>query len=80
MEMLDADVDRLQTGLTLIIFPVGTRTQGGQPPVFHRGAAAIALRGASVITPVAIKVQPTALTKAERWYRVPPRRGHGILR
>ncbi len=36
MDMLDAAVERLQSGQTLIIFPEGTRTQPGQPPVFHR--------------------------------------------
>lgn len=57
-----------------------SRTQPGQPPVFHRGAAAIALRGASMITPVTIKVQPTTLTKAEPWYRIAQRRVHFSLR
>jgi 1-acyl-sn-glycerol-3-phosphate acyltransferase len=79
MDMLDAAVERLQSGQTLIIFPEGTRTQPGQPPVFHRGAAAIALRGASMITPVTIKVHPTTLTKAEPWYRIPQRRVHFSL-
>ncbi|WP_164570717.1 lysophospholipid acyltransferase family protein, partial [Pseudomonas viridiflava] len=72
-------VERLQGGQTLIIFPEGTRTQPGQPPAFHRGAAAIALRGASMITPVTIKVSPTTLTKAEPWYRIPQRRVHFTL-
>ncbi|GFM50796.1 lysophospholipid acyltransferase family protein [Pseudomonas capsici] len=80
MDMLDAAVDRLQTGQTLIIFPEGTRTQPGMAPAFHRGAAAIALRGASMITPVIIQVSPTTLTKAEPWYRIPQRRVHFTLR
>ncbi|MEE4682628.1 lysophospholipid acyltransferase family protein [Pseudomonas alliivorans] len=79
MDMLDAAAERLQGGQTLIIFPEGTRTQPGQPPAFHRGAAAIALRGASMITPVTIKVSPTTLTKAEPWYRIPQRRVHFTL-
>ncbi|KPZ02939.1 Acyltransferase family protein [Pseudomonas tremae] len=80
MDMLDAAVERLQSGQTLIIFPEGTRTRPGQPPVFHRGAAAIALRGASLITPVTIQVRPTTLTKAEPWYRIPQRRVHFTFR
>lgn len=80
MDMLDTAVEGLRNGQTLIIFPEGTRTQPGQPPAFHRGAAAIALRGASVITPVMITVAPTTLTKAEPWYRIPERRVHFTLR
>jgi 1-acyl-sn-glycerol-3-phosphate acyltransferase len=72
--MLERAADVLRDGQTLIVFPEGTRTAPGQPPIFHRGAAAIALRGARVITPVFITVVPTTLTKAEPWYRIPPRR------
>ena len=43
-------------------------------------AAAIALRGATIITPVVIKVSPTTLTKAEPWYRIPKCRFHFSLR
>jgi 1-acyl-sn-glycerol-3-phosphate acyltransferase len=75
-DMLDKAAALLKAGETLIIFPEGTRTQPGQPPAFHRGAAAIALRGATVITPVTIRVSPTTLTKAEPWYRIPSRRVH----
>lgn len=80
MDMLDAAAQSLQDGQTLIIFPEGTRTQPGQAPAFHRGAAAIALRGAKIVTPVIIKVSPTTLTKAEPWYRIPHRRVHFSFR
>ena len=76
MDMLDAAAGSLQAGQTLIIFPEGTRTTPGQAPAFHRGGAAIALRGAKIVTPVTIRVSPTTLTKAEPWYRIPPRRVH----
>ncbi|NBA93996.1 1-acyl-sn-glycerol-3-phosphate acyltransferase [Pseudomonas sp. R5(2019)] len=79
MDMLDTAVAALQGGQSLIIFPEGTRTQPGRAPAFHRGAAAIALRGARIITPVTIKVSPTTLTKAEPWYRIPLRRVHFSL-
>ncbi len=79
-EMLDEAAGALQQGQTLIIFPEGTRTTPGQAPQFHRGAAAIALRGAQRVTPVVISVTPTTLTKAEPWYRIPSRRFHFHLR
>ncbi|MEG0248410.1 MAG: lysophospholipid acyltransferase family protein, partial [Pseudomonas sp.] len=79
MDMLDTAVEALRSGQTLIIFPEGTRTPPDQFPAFHRGAAAIALRGANIITPVTIKVSPTTLTKAEPWYRIPHCRVHFSL-
>ncbi|MCP2075829.1 UNVERIFIED_ORG: 1-acyl-sn-glycerol-3-phosphate acyltransferase [Pseudomonas lini] len=80
MDMLAAASDALQDGQSLIVFPEGTRTQPGHAPAFHRGAAAIALRGAKILTPVTIKVSPTTLTKAEPWYRIPHRRVHFSFR
>lgn len=80
LDMLDEAADALRQGQTLIVFPEGTRTTPGQAPQFHRGAAAIALRGATLVTPVVISVSPTTLTKAEPWYRIPSRRFHFHLR
>jgi len=80
VDMLDNAAGALKEGQTLIIFPEGTRTLPGQPPAFHRGAASIALRGAKILTPVVITVNPTSLTKAEPWYRIPKRRMHFSFR
>ncbi|WPC05596.1 lysophospholipid acyltransferase family protein [Pseudomonas benzenivorans] len=80
LDMLDEAAAALQGGQTLIVFPEGTRTTPGQPPEFHRGAAAIAVRGARIVTPVVISVTPTTLTKAEPWYSIPSRRFHFRLR
>ena len=79
-DMLEQAADVLREGQTLIVFPEGTRTAPNQAPVFHRGAAAIALRGARVITPVFITVKPATLTKVEPWYRIPERRVRVTLR
>jgi 1-acyl-sn-glycerol-3-phosphate acyltransferase len=79
-EMLEAAASALRAGETLVVFPEGTRTTPGQPPQFHRGAAAIAIRGAAAVTPVVISVEPTTLTKAEPWYSIPARRFHICLR
>ncbi|HXQ99755.1 MAG TPA: lysophospholipid acyltransferase family protein [Pseudomonas sp.] len=79
-DMLENAAGLLQSGQTLIIFPEGTRTPPGMAPAFHRGGAAIALRGAKTVTPVTIHVSPSTLTKAEPWYRIPLRRPHFHLR
>jgi 1-acyl-sn-glycerol-3-phosphate acyltransferase len=64
---------------SLIIFPEGTRTRPNEPMVFHRGAANVALRAATVVTPVYIRCEPTTLTKSEPWHRIPARRPHFSL-
>jgi 1-acyl-sn-glycerol-3-phosphate acyltransferase len=80
LDMLDEAAEALRSGQCLIVFPEGTRSTPGQPLQFHRGAAAIAVRGARLVTPVVISVTPTTLTKAEPWYSIPSRRFHFLLR
>jgi 1-acyl-sn-glycerol-3-phosphate acyltransferase len=80
MAMLERASDVLRDGQCLVVFPEGTRTAPGCAPNFHRGAAAIAMRGARTVTPVFITVEPTTLTKAEPWYRIPHRRVQVHLR
>ena len=77
--MIEGAAGALSERQTLIFFPEGTRTRPNQPMVFHRGAANIALRAAAAVTPVYIRCQPTTLTKAEPWHRIPPRRPHFSL-
>lgn len=73
-DMISTAASALRAGQPLIFFPEGTRTRPRQPMVFHRSGANIALRGAASVTPVYIRVEPTTLTKAEPWYRIPARR------
>ena len=77
--MIEGAAEALRNGQSLIFFPEGTRTRPDQPMVFHRGAANVALRAATELTPVYIRCQPTTLTKSEPWYRIPPRRPHFSL-
>lgn len=74
VDMLHQAAQVLLDGETLIVFPEGSRTPPDSGPRFHRGACAIALRGASVITPVVINMTPRSLTKGEPWYKIPHRR------
>ncbi|HEY7638500.1 MAG TPA: lysophospholipid acyltransferase family protein [Steroidobacteraceae bacterium] len=78
-DMIAAAAGALQAGQALIFFPEGTRTRPRQPLAFHRSGANIALRAAASVTPVYIRVEPTTLTKAEPWHRIPPRRPHFAL-
>jgi len=71
--LIDDCVDALKSGDNLIIFPEGTRTVPGQDLKFQRGAAHIAARSAVEIVPVTITCTPPTLSKAEKWYHIPPR-------
>ena len=71
--VLDECVRRVRAGANLIVFPEGTRTTPGKPPVFSRGPATIAARANGRLLPVRIHCNPTTLTKAEPWYHIPRR-------
>jgi 1-acyl-sn-glycerol-3-phosphate acyltransferase len=72
--MLEEASAALEAGNTVVMFPEGTRTRPGQPMVFHRGAASVAIRSARVLTPVYIRCEPLVLPKTQPWYRVPAAR------
>lgn len=55
----------------LLLFPEGTRTGWDGVVKFHRGAVALGLRSAKVITPVRISVNPPNFKKGQPWYRIP---------
>ena len=69
--VLEACDAALKDGDTLIVFPEGTRTVPNEKVVIKRGASQVALRLGCPIRLVKISMNPTTLTKAERWYQVP---------
>ena len=62
----------LDSGSALIVFPEGTRTEANGKLTFQRGAANIAIRTQTDITPVTIKCIPATLSKQHKWYYIPP--------
>jgi 1-acyl-sn-glycerol-3-phosphate acyltransferase len=72
-DLIDACVDLLRQGRTLILFPEGTRSPHGRLGRFHRGAAHIALRSGCDPIPVTIRCEPLAFVKGARWYDIPDR-------
>ena len=69
----------LAAGHPLIVFPEGTRSTPGQPLVFQRGAANIAVRCRAGILPVLITCDPPTLLKGEAWYKIPTRRPRFVV-
>lgn len=66
----------LREGKRLVVFPEGTRTIPGLPMKLKRGAASIIVRSELPFVPITISCSPTTLTKAEKWYEIPPRKVH----
>ena len=72
--------EALQRHETLVIFPEGTRTPLSGEVTLQRGAANVAIRCRKPVTPVIITVTPRGLAKGQKWYKVPPRRMHFVIR
>jgi 1-acyl-sn-glycerol-3-phosphate acyltransferase len=69
----------LRAGGNLIIFPEGTRSRPGEPLQLQRGAAQLALRSGSAVTPVRIRCEPLGLTKGRPWWKTHDRPMHLTL-
>ena len=65
---------------TLVIFPEGTRTPLSGEVNLQRGAANVAIRCRKPVTPVVVTVNPRGLAKSQKWYRVPAKRMHFVIR
>lgn len=75
-ELIQSCVRSLRGGGNLVIFPEGTRTRLGEPLRLQRGAAQIALRANTNITPVTIRCEPAGLMKGQPWWQVASQRLH----
>ncbi|MCA8061992.1 1-acyl-sn-glycerol-3-phosphate acyltransferase [Burkholderia sp. AU31624] len=74
VDLVEAGARQLAAGYTMIVFPEGTRSPGGNRlHAFSRGFAHMALQSRSRIQPVLIDCDPPVFTKTLRWYHVPPR-------
>jgi 1-acyl-sn-glycerol-3-phosphate acyltransferase len=64
-------LDRLASGLPVLIFPEGTRSPPGGLHGFKRGALEIACRANVPVVPVFITCDPPTLMKGVPWYALP---------
>ncbi len=72
--VVEACVERLRAGRSIILFPEGSRSPERSLGEFRRGAARIALASGATIEPVLIECDPPALKKGQPWYALPDRR------
>ncbi|MBK7948140.1 MAG: 1-acyl-sn-glycerol-3-phosphate acyltransferase [Deltaproteobacteria bacterium] len=69
--MIEACVERLQAGRSLLLFPEGSRSPDEGFRRFERGAAHVAIRAGRPVLPVFIDCQPPSLKKGQAWYALP---------
>lgn len=73
-ELVDACVERLREGRSLLVFPEGTRSPAGGLGPFRRGASHVALASGKPLRTVVITCTPPALGRGQKWYDVPDER------
>jgi 1-acyl-sn-glycerol-3-phosphate acyltransferase len=69
--VLQQALDRLAMGLSVLIFPEGTRSPVRELGRFKRGAFEIAIRAGVPILPIFISCDPPSLMKGVAWYALP---------
>ena len=72
--VVDACVERLIGGRSVIMFPEGTRSPANGLGPFQRGAAHMALRTGRNPVPVVVGCTPPTLYRGQPWWEVPERR------
>ena len=70
-ELLAACQKAFDRGLSLMIFPEGTRSTESGMRSFKRGTARLLFGSRANIIPVIITCKPRALMKHQKWYEIP---------
>ncbi|HEV2388783.1 MAG TPA: lysophospholipid acyltransferase family protein [Candidatus Acidoferrales bacterium] len=65
----DRAVEVLRCGISMVIYPEGTRSPDGRLASFKRGGFLIAIRAAIPVVPVTILGAERVLPRSERWLR-----------
>lgn len=74
--MLEAAVQRLRAGHSVLVFPEGTRGPPDQQVDFHLAAATLAVRSGARCLPVLIRCEPVTTGKQARWYEIADEKPH----
>lgn len=71
VRVVERAAERLESGMSVIIFPEGTRTEDGREMPFHRLAFEIACRAGVPVVPLKIACEPPYLSKSQPLFRLP---------
>ena len=66
-------VQRIQEGMSVLVFPEGTRSPAKSLRPFSRGAFEVAARTGATVVPLFLTCDPPTLMKGQKWYEVPER-------
>ena len=69
--LVDRAVERIRDGMSMVIFPEGTRTVEGREMPFHRMAFEIACRAGVPVVSLRLRCEPSWLSKSRSLLRIP---------
>lgn len=72
--VVEGAVERLNAGISVLLFPEGTRSLPGRLGEFRHGAFEIAARANVPIVPMLVTCDPPTLLRGESWYDTPDRK------
>ena len=70
--LVERAAERIRDGMSMVIFPEGTRTVEGREMPFHRMAFEIACRAGVPVVSLRLRCEPSWLSKARPLFRIPP--------
>ena len=70
--LVDRAVARIRGGMSMVIFPEGTRTVEGREMPFHRMAFEIACRAGVPVVSLRLRCEPSWLSKSRPLFKIPP--------
>jgi 1-acyl-sn-glycerol-3-phosphate acyltransferase len=70
--VMNASLERLREGFSVIVFPEGTRSPEGEMLPFKRGAFELAARAGVPILPVFVECEPPVVTRQRPFWRTAP--------
>jgi 1-acyl-sn-glycerol-3-phosphate acyltransferase len=71
--VIDQAIERLRAGVSVLVFPEGTRSPERGLGRFHPGAVEIAARAGVPLVPLFLRCEPPTLKRGAPWYAIPPR-------
>jgi 1-acyl-sn-glycerol-3-phosphate acyltransferase len=77
---LDGCLKRLAEGVSVVVFPEGSRNPDPRTAKLRRGVAHLIMRSGVAPVPVQIRCDPPTLGHAHHYYEIPARRVHFTIR
>ncbi len=73
---LEGCLEHLANGVSVVVFPEGSRSANPKTAKLRRGVAHLVMRTGCAPVPVQIRCDPPTLGRTDHYYEIPPRRVH----